>query len=163
MYRDVNGNNVYILGSSLAVQFGFKVSAGTSLCMDDNLNVGVVDTVSFSTGTTMGINVSKSLSIINTDSIMDLNGLSIECGGSISPINYPPFSFVIGYDYTVSINGNTTKGAIYSLSTAIGYGPIDEHLQITYSNVQKGIGYVVTQLLGGNSVRTMYSMIKNIG
>ena len=160
-YIDLDGFTVWVLGSNIAAQFGFKVSTGTGLCIDSNFNVGVVDMVSVSTGTSAGISLSESLSIIDTDSISDLNGASMEIGASISPIVIGPISFGGGYDATISLSGNNVKGSIYTISGSVGVGVADVHAQITYSKVQEGWRYVILQVVGGTSVRQLYSFIES--
>lgn len=151
LYVDYTGCAVYIIGSGLSVQFGLRLGGSEGFIFDDNFNVGIIQTGSFGGGVDIGISGNTFLSIIDADTIYDIEGGSVEIGGSISPIKAWGLTFGGGYDMTVSTSDSSIKGSIYSLNAGLSVLPADLHAQISFSNVKGGwlnvLDFVLDKLL----------------
>jgi len=58
-FIDTNGYLVIAIGSSIAAQFGFKISDSSALCFDDSGRIGTIDSVSLASGTDAGFAFNK--------------------------------------------------------------------------------------------------------
>lgn len=158
-YDDNTGKLVIVIGEQAAVQFGFKLSVSGAVCFDSKLNFGVVDTVSVASGMDAGIIVGKSILIIpGLDNIEDLNGSSVEIGGSAQIKQ-----FSLGFDSSsVMHDGKVVSGIMVSISVGGKCAPFETHAQYSFSKVEKGNDLAFVQGNYGVIARKVYSAIKEV-
>jgi hypothetical protein len=131
-YIDPSGRNTIAVGVWVLAGFGLAVEAGAMIVIDDNGNWGYI--VYEGGGIFGGGSIAGGVTFqwTNADTILDLEGVQIQTGGSV---NMPIAGGTVGVEHVMGIVDNAYQGVNVNVGVAASVLPAEVHSVVTYTDV----------------------------
>jgi hypothetical protein len=126
-YTDPSGHDTLAIGTYLAAGCGFAVEAGGMIVIDDDGNWGFLNYASIA-GTLIGESASAGVTLLQyttADTIFDLEGPSIQIGGSVE-IGAVIGGVSVGAEYILGLTDDPYQGFNFNLGVSAGL-PLEQH------------------------------------